>query len=530
MARAHLDPKPGEPAGRTAEIGGCGGVRLDRLVREVASARLVGLGGSGAESMPRVTGVHQDSRQVEPGDLFVALRGLHVDGASFIGAAAERGAVAVMIEQGRTVDACGLPRLEVGHGRQAMAEAAAAVYGRPTEALATVGITGTNGKTTTAYLVQACLERAGCRAGIIGTLGSALEGWTEPSLHTSPEADELQRVAATLRLRGASHLVMEVSSIALASDRVHGVRFDVAAFTNLTQDHLDYHGSMEAYAAAKERLFFAPPPEAAVVMVDDAFGAALAERIGRAGSSRLLRVSSKPGGDADLRPEQLSLGAHGIDLTVQSPSGRFALGSPLVGEHNVANLLCAIGIVEALGLDVEAAADALAAPPTVPGRLERCDQPGQDDLVAVVDYAHSPDALARVLGSLRRLSGGTLWCVFGCGGDRDREKRAPMGEAVGRMADRSIVTNDNPRGEEPAEIARAVVRGLARVGARYEVELDRARAIEQAVGQAQAGDVVLVAGKGHESVQIVGDATRPFDDREIVREALARRRRQGRQP
>ena len=480
-----------------------------------------------------VIGVQQDSRRLIPGELFVALEGGREDGTRFAPAAIERGATALLTARGRGAElaALGVPVLEVVEPRAAMARAAAVIYRHPTRELAVVGITGTNGKTTTAHLVAAAIDACGGRAGIVGTLGHRFEGALLGEGHTSPEADELQRVAGEMRSRGASHLVMEVSSIAVSAGRIAEVAFRVAAFTNLTQDHLDYHGSMAAYAAAKDALF-APsegarhaPPRVSVINVDDAHGAALAERLVATGAT-VLRYSIDASASAELKPASLTVSTEGIAI-VLADSGH-TLRSPLVGAHNASNLMCAIAVARALGLDEATALAGLGAVPGVAGRLERCDAAAEDDLVAVVDYAHTPDALVRVLASVRGLTKGRLWCVFGCGGDRDPDKRPLMGEAVARAADAILVTNDNPRSEVPEEIARAVVAGLDRAGAlgRYRVELDRKRAIETAVREASAGDVVLVAGKGHEPYQIVGANVLAFDDREVLKSALAARREQ----
>jgi UDP-N-acetylmuramoyl-L-alanyl-D-glutamate--2,6-diaminopimelate ligase len=392
-----------------------------------------------------------------------------------------------------------------------------------------VGITGTNGKTTTAQLCRACIDACGGRAGVVGTLGYAFADIDTESKHTSPEADELARVAAAMLERGATHLVMEVSSIALAARRVEAVRFRVAALTNLTQDHLDYHGDMEAYAAAKERLFVDLAPGAAALNVDDPFGARVAARIGPGGAGprieRLARYTARVDGPAvELRPERVAYGRQGIELDVATPVGHIEVRSPLLGAHNVENLLAVLAIGWLLDLDVPLVAAALAEAPVVPGRLERCDAPGLDDVVVLVDYAHTPDALARVLVSVRPLTAGRVICVFGCGGDRDPTKRPLMGAAAGRGADLCIVTNDNPRSEDPRAIVAAVEPGLREAGARYVVELDRADAIERAVLEAAPGDVVLVAGKGHEPYQILGARTVAFDDRDEARRALDVRR------
>ncbi len=316
---------------------------------------------------------------------------------------------------------------------------------------------------------------------------------------------------------GGTHLVMEASSHALSQARVDAVHFAVAAFTNLTQDHLDYHESMDSYAAAKLRLFTELRPDVSVLNVDDETGARFAEQA----RGRVIRVGRRP--DADVRPIDVELDASGIHGRVRLASGEVRIASRLVGEHNLDNLLLTLGIVEALGLSAERAAEALSLCPAVPGRLERCDVP-VDDVLALVDYAHTPDALSRALAAVRGLGNGRVLCVFGCGGDRDPDKRPLMGDAVGRGADYAIISNDNPRSEDPEAIAKAIEPGLAAHDIPYETILDRARAIERAVTLAEPGDVVLVAGKGHEPYQILGDVRRRFDDRVELRRALALRR------
>lgn len=506
-------------------------LRLHELCREIPGASLVDV----AEGEARISGVHQDSRRVEPGDLFVARPGVRSSGASFIADAVTRGARAVLVERGSAADTRGAARVEADDVHAALSYAAAAVYGHPTFALEVVGITGTNGKTTTAHLVRAMIDAAGHRCGIVGTLGYRFADLDLAPTHTSPEGDELARIAAAMRARGASHLVMEVSSIALAVKRVEAVRFRVAAFTNLTQDHLDFHGTMEAYAAAKERLFFDLAPGAAAVNVDDPFGRELARRLAPEGprgpvEARLARFSSRPGApasEAEIAPTVARHTRAGIELEVRTPAGTVEIRSPLFGAHNVANLLTALSIGWLLDLDMTAAAAALSTSIGVPGRLERCDDPARDDVIVLVDYAHTPDALGRVLDSVRSLGQGRVICVFGCGGDRDPKKRPLMGEAVASRADVAVVTNDNPRSEDPRAIADAILPGLAGGRARVEVELDRRAAIAHAVTIAAPGDVVLVAGKGHEPYQIIGPVTLPFDDRDEARRALALRRGEG---
>ena len=507
------------------------GLRLDDLLRELPSdSTLTGDGGV------RVRGVHQDSRRVSPGDLFVARRGGRSDGGAFVADAVRRGAAAVLTDFTAVVPV-EVPCLRVADVRIGLALGAAAVYGHPAFTLDIVGVTGTNGKTTTTHLIRAAIDGALGRpaCGIIGTVGHSYRDFGADASHTTPEADELARLLRSMLDLGATHVAMEASSIALASRRVHAIRFRVAAFTNLTQDHLDYHGDMEAYSSAKAELFTTYAPGSAVIHVGDRFGRELAKRV----QAPLIRVSAQvgaPAAEAEVAPVTLALSERGIDAMVRVPGGIVALRSPLLGVHNVENLLVALGVVVALDLDVARASLALTHEIGAPGRLERCEEPG-DDVVVLVDYAHTPDALARVLATVRAVCKGRVLVVFGCGGDRDRQKRAPMGEAVGRTADVVVVTNDNPRNESPEAIAEPIAAGLDSCGqaritpdvmpsvARgYVVELDRARAIELAVLAARPGDTVVVCGKGHETYQIFGDTTVAFDDRAEARRALSKRR------
>lgn len=496
---------------------GADGLRLDELARELPMAtRVVG------DASVRVTGVRHDSRAVEPGDLFVARKGARSDGARFVHEAILRGAVAVLVAPADgEVASLPVPLLLVDDTATALAYASSAVYGHPSFSLDVVGITGTNGKTTTAHLVRAAVDGALGRpsCGVVGTVGNSFDGWRAEAEHTTPEADVLARTMAAMRGRGATHVAMEVSSHALALGRVRAVRFRVAALTNLTQDHLDFHESMTEYAASKALLFTELGPGAVVLNVDDTFGQRLVTQV----RAPLVRVSARVGADADVVPLEASVSARGIRTRVRAPAGEARIESRLVGAHNLENLLLALGIVCALDLDLARAAEALSKEPGAPGRLERCDG-DQDDVVVLVDYAHTPDALARALDAVREIATGRVWCVFGCGGDRDRAKREPMGEAVGRRADVAIVSNDNPRTEDPRAIADAVAAGVRTAGKVPIVELDRRKAIEHAVRSASRGDVVLVAGKGHEDYQIVGTVKQPFDDRIEVRRALAERR------
>ncbi len=522
------------------------GMTLADLAREIPVATSVE-----GDANVRCFGVHHDSRQVDPGDLFVVRRGAQHDGSAFVESAVTRGAVAILAERGLALSTT-LPVLRVDDVATGLAYTAAAVYGHPAFALDVIGITGTNGKTTTSHLVRAAIDGAlGAlpKCGIVGTIGHTYAGRTIAAAHTTPEADELARVLAVMRKRGATHVAMEVSSIALVLGRVKAVRFRVAAFTNLTQDHLDFHGSMPEYAAAKKLLFTAAEPGLAVINVDDPFGVELAA----AAKCQVLRVRTRPGSsdDGDIVPLFVDARASGLNITARVPGGTVRISSRLVGLHNLENLLVAIGVASSLDLDVQRAADALVDEIGAPGRLERCDGPG-DDVVTLVDYAHTPDALARVLDAVRSVSrpldeaGGSrvmpprIICVFGCGGDRDATKRTPMGEAAAARAEIVIITSDNPRTEAPEAIAEPIedgvrAAGLMRLAAQelatapkgYAVELDRHRAIALAVEAAQPHDIVLLAGKGHEDYQVIGTTKRPFDDRAEARAALAARRARG---
>lgn len=497
---------------------------LGELARALGAVSLTG------DARVVVTGVRQDSRRVERGEVFAVRGGANTTGWNYVGDAIARGASAVMADSNPNDASVSVPMILVTDVRDAIARAAHFVYGDPSAALDVVGITGTNGKTTTSMLVCRALEANGKRPGLMGTLAYRFEDLSFDAPFTTPEADEIARIAAAMKARGASHLVMEVSSHALAQKRAEGLHVRVAAFTNLTQDHLDFHGSMDAYGEAKARLFFDFAPEASVVNVDDPFGRALAERIAKTrGKTAVITVSCEVGAATDVAPLALSLGAKRTEATVRTPRGNVAIATNLIGAHNLANVLLCLGIASALGLDMDRVAASLA-DVVVPGRFERCDGAG-DDVVVAVDYAHTPDALDRVLSALDSLRRGALGpsrliCVFGCGGDRDPKKREPMGRAVAKWADVAIVTTDNARSEDPAAIARAILPGLAGKND-VVVELDRGLAIERAIAEAKPGDVVLIAGKGHETYQIIGGETKHFDDREEARRALLARRKRG---
>lgn len=469
-----------------------------RLVAALAGARVVG-------SLPaQVDAIATDSRAVRPGTLFVALRGERVDGHTFVAGAVARGASAVVVE----VDGeYGVPAVVVPDTRTAVSALADAFYDRPSEALVVVGVTGTNGKTTTTHLVRDVLEAAGMPCGVIGTLGGAFHDRHWELSNTTPLALELQGLLDAMRQAGARAVAMEVSSHALALRRVDHVRFAVGALTNVTRDHLDFHGTFERYAAAKRRLFDLAP--LAVLNVDDSSGAAFARALADAGREPLTYAIDAP---AALRATDVRLEGDGSTFAVHG----HAVAIALPGRFNVRNALAAFAIGRALGIDDATIARGLAATRAVPGRMERI---GAFGIHAIVDYAHTPDALENVLHAARETTRGRLIVVFGCGGDRDPGKRVQMGEIATRLADRVIVTSDNPRSEDPLAIARSIVNGFERT----EIVLDRRAAIRRAIDDAQAGDTVIVAGKGHETYQIVGDETRPFDDRDEVRIAFSKR-------
>jgi UDP-N-acetylmuramoyl-L-alanyl-D-glutamate--2,6-diaminopimelate ligase len=454
------------------------------------------------EALPAtVDALASDSRAVRPGALFIALRGERSDGHAFVADAVARGAAAVVVE--REVDVP-VPAIVVGDTRVAASRLADAFYDRPSQTLRVVGITGTNGKTTTTHLVRAILEDAGIRCGVIGTLGGALGERTWPLSNTTPLALELHALLAAQRDAGAQAVAMEVSSHALALGRVDDVRFEVGALTNITRDHLDFHETLERYVAAKRKLFDLAP--AAVLNVDDPAGARFARELPDATTYALDAW-------ATLHPRDLRLEAEGSTFRL---GGRlYTINLP--GRFNVQNALAAIGIARVLGVPDDVIAHGLASVDAVPGRMERIASDGID---AIVDYAHTPDALENVLRAARETTKRRLIVVFGCGGDRDPGKREQMGGIASRLADRVVVTSDNPRSEDPMTIARAVANGFART----EIVLDRRDAIRRAIDDAKPGDVVVVAGKGHETYQIVGAETRQFDDRDEVRKAFAIRK------
>lgn len=465
-----------------------------------------------------VRDVRRDSRYVEAGDLFAALPGAQVDGTKFAAAAHAAGAVAILAAR---KTAAALPHLITDEPRRAMALAAHTLAGEPTRGLHVVGITGTNGKTTTAWMLDGVLRALGMRTALLGTVAQRIGDELKAATFTTLEADDLARFAREALEAKATHLVMEVSSHGLVQHRVTGVRFEVAAFTNLTQDHLDFHESMEAYGEAKAKLFLEHAPQVSVVHVDSEFGAKLAARI----VGRVLSCSVAQQGAADFSVEDVVFSSTGIVARARTPEGVVQIETPVVGKHNLENVLTVLAIVHGLGGSLTDAAKALRSITAAPGRLEPV--AGPPGVGILVDYAHTPDALANVLEALRPLTAGKLIVVFGCGGDRDRAKRPMMGRAAAEGADLAIVTSDNPRTEDPEAIVAEILPGLVgdpmsvlerRDG--WFVEVDRARAIEMAVGIAESGDTILIAGKGHEDYQIIGTQKHPFDDRLVARAAV----------
>jgi UDP-N-acetylmuramoyl-L-alanyl-D-glutamate--2,6-diaminopimelate ligase len=454
-----------------------------------------------------------DSRQAGPGTLFCAVPGATADGHDHAPAAVAAGAAALLVE--RWLDRLDVPQLRVPSVRAAMGPAAALVHDHPSRDLTVVGVTGTNGKTTTTYLLEAAFGAAGRGTGAIGTVETRIHGEAQPGVRTTPEGTDLQRLLARMRVQGVEAVAMEVSSHGLALQRVDGTRFAVATFTNLSQDHLDFHGTLDAYFEAKARLFTPELSDRGVVCIDDAWGRELA---GRAG---VPVATFGRADDADHRIVSVEADLDGTTaVVVGRDGGRTRLRTQLVGAYNLVNAVGAWLAAVAAGVDADAAAAGIAACDGVPGRLERVDR-GQPFAV-LVDYAHTPDALAHVLQATRALAagGGRLHLVVGCGGDRDRGKRPLMG-AVAARADRAVLTSDNPRSEDPAAIIRSMVAGAdeaRRGGAAAEivVEPDRRAAIAAALAAAGPGDVVVIAGKGHETGQTFADRTVPFDDREVA--------------
>ena len=462
-------------------------------------------------STKRIAGLADDSRRVRPGFAFIALRGGVHDGHDFVAAAIANGAVAVVVDLARAASVeipNGVTLIAVEDTRRAVARLAATFYDRPSGALAVIGVTGTNGKTTTTFLIEAILNAAQIPCGRIGTLGARFREEDWPLGNTTPPALELQATLAAMRDHGARAVVMEVSSHALALERVAEVAFALALLTNVTRDHLDFHGTFEAYAAEKRKLFELAAE--GIFNADDALGLRWAKEFPPS-PWRTFGV----GADAAIRAREVELGPNGATFVVDGT--KFSMRLP--GAFNVSNALAALAVARALRIDDAVSTAALAAVASVPGRMEHFKGGGID---AIVDYAHTPGALENVLRAARSSASGRLIAIFGCGGDRDRGKRPEMGRIAGQLADLVIVTSDNPRSEDPQAIVTEIVGGVAD-RSKLHVDVDRASAIRSAVLAAHSGDTIVVAGKGHETYQIVGTQTRPFDDREEVRAALLER-------
>ena len=473
---------------------------------------------------PSVTGLAYDSRRVTKGTAFVAMRGEASDGNRFIDAAVSAGAVAVVTDSGTEQPRDGAGWAQVPHGRRALARMAANFYKHPAEKIPLVGITGTNGKSTTAFLLESILNASRRKTLLIGTIEYHVAGKVLPAPHTTPESLELNQMFAEALANGASEGVMEVSSHALAQQRTFGIPFDVAIFTNLTRDHLDYHQNMEEYFASKRILFEGcgtEPPRVAVLNADDEYGLMLA-KISKSKGSRVLTYGVSK---ADFRAEKIQITGRGSRFDLIIPDSTIPIWSPLIGRVNVYNILAAAAAGYARNCNEKAIEDGVANLARVPGRFERvdCGQP----FTLAVDYAHTDDALKNLTALAREFvsqsgSGGRVITLFGCGGDRDRAKRPLMGEAAGRGSDFVVLTSDNPRGEDPRAIINDAVVGLQRAATKYTIEPDRRAAIEVAVSHANPGDIVLLAGKGHEKVQVSREGSIPFDDVEVAREILAK--------
>ncbi len=489
----------------------------------IADVTAVGAGGGSDEP---VTGVEYDSRKLRPGAVFVAMKGGSTDGNRYLDKAIAAGALGIITDSVQKFDQllvfeAGLPVLEVEHGRRALAQASAAFFGHPERKLAATGITGTNGKTTTAFLMEALLNAAARKTVLVGTIEYHVAGEVKPSVHTTPESRDLFELMAEGVARGATELVTEVSSHALDQGRAAGINFDVAVFTNLTRDHLDYHQTMENYFAAKSLLFDGtvyPAPRVAVINAHDPHGAQLAEAARKAGAE----VRTYGIGTGDWRAAAHTLTPSGAVIDLETPAGAARIVSRLAGEVNILNLLAALAAAHARGVAFAELVEFVPLLQPVPGRFQSVDA-GQPFTV-IVDYAHTDDALRNLTALARQMTahtGGRVITLFGCGGDRDRTKRPRMGQAAGHGSDFVVATSDNPRSEEPLAILSEIEPGLKSSGVRYIVQPDRASAIRLALTEAAPGDVVLVAGKGHEKEQILGFTAIPFDDAEIAFSALA---------
>jgi UDP-N-acetylmuramoyl-L-alanyl-D-glutamate--2,6-diaminopimelate ligase len=471
---------------------------------------------------PGIGGLGYDSRRIKPGDLFVAMRGESSNGNKFIDQAIAAGAVAIVTDSATEKPRPDVAWAQVSHGRRALARLSANFHKKPAERLAISGITGTNGKSTTAFLLESILAAADRKSALIGTIEYHVAGKILPAPHTTPEALELNRILGEALGQGATEAVMEVSSHALEQQRVYGIPFNVAVFTNLTRDHLDYHHTMEEYFSSKQVLFEGcgtEAPRAAVLNTDDEHGQKLV-KISKKRSSEVFTYGLTKG---DFHSEKVEITPRGTRFDLITPEETIPLFSPLIGKVNVYNTLAAAGAAYARNCAPEFIAQGVAALARVPGRFERVDC--QQPFTVVVDYAHTDDALRNLTALAREFvqqagQKGRVITVFGCGGDRDRAKRPLMGEAAGRGSDFVVLTSDNPRSEDPLAIINDAMVGLQRSGAKYKTEPDRKAAITLAVGEANPGDIVLIAGKGHEKVQVTRDGSFPFDDAEVAQKIL----------
>jgi UDP-N-acetylmuramoyl-L-alanyl-D-glutamate--2,6-diaminopimelate ligase len=460
-----------------------------------------------------VTGIAYRSDRVSPGDAFFCIRGYSSDGHDFAADAEQRGAGVIVVT--RPIEGLGVPQVLVANTRRALAVASSRFFGEPSQHLRMAGITGTNGKTTTTYLLDSVLRAAGLVTGVIGTVGTSVAGESLPAARTTPESRDLQELLSTMVGAGVGAVSLEVSSHAIELHRVDAVRFAVAAFTNLSQDHLDFHANIDEYFGVKSRLFDGTLPAGArVINIDDPYGRELAARTGAEWT-----VGRDP--EALVRAEDVELTPVESRFRLVTPKGPCEVTLPLAGEFNVSNALVAAGCALALGIAPDAIAAGLARAPQVPGRLERIDE-GQPFAV-LVDYAHTPDGLEKAISAVRDVTAGRVITVFGCGGDRDASKRPLMGEAAGRLSDIVVITSDNPRSEDPARILGQIEAGLAESPAEVFRESDRRRAIGLAISFAQPDDAVLIAGKGHEDYQLFAARSIHFDDREVAREELMAR-------
>ncbi len=483
---------------------------------------------------PDIRSIHYRAQEVTPRGLFAAVPGLAADGHDFIDHALERGATAILTQKTITQDTT---VVTVSNTRKALGGISSAFFGRPSERLCIIGITGTNGKTTTAYLVESILAAAGHKVGLVGTIDYHYDGRIYPNPVTTPESLDIQRTLSEMLVCGVTHVVMEISSHAIDLLRICACYLDVGVFTNLSQDHLDYHGDMDAYWQCKKRLFTTflnqgPKKHRAraVINIDNKKGRNLLETL----DMQCIGAGSREG--AVIRPADISHALEGVGGKIHTPAGTLTFSSPLVGRHNLENILCAVGVGIALEMDLESIRQGIERLPHVPGRLEPV-APGIWDRFVYVDYAHTPDALENVILAIRAVTSGRIICIFGCGGDRDRTKRPQMGEIAGRLCDFCVITSDNPRTEDPMGIIDEIVGGVHGTASKkyrpadlqsgfakkgYSVEMDRGRAIDIGLRASRPGDVVLIAGKGHENYQVIGMKTIDFDDKKVAEKAIGR--------